>query len=267
MARHAILLTVAFRGGTIHSRVIGPEGRPWLVFCHGMGLDSDNMLALAEALAPDWRILLWDMPGHGASSLPEDYRISLFVEALEVAIDAAGATQPVLLGFSFGGIVAQYALAARPAAYRGLAAYGCFAPFHQSPPVPRAMIGAALLPYRLRSWRRIKGEFARRCAASNVGQAEVARALDRCSKPVFVAMAKALLESFAPQPALRFGCPLLILRGANDSNGALLEDAASGLIAAHPATCETIIADAGHCAHNDRPAEVAAALSQFLDHL
>lgn len=264
MAGHAILLTISFRNGSISARVLGPESRPWLTLCHGMGLDADNMLKLAEALSDEWRILLWDMPGHGASSIASDYSMSMFVDALETVIEAAGATQPVLLGFSFGGIIAQYALAKQPAAYKALIAYGCFAPFHQPPPVPRVMISAALLPYRLRSWARIKHEFADLCAESEAGRADVTRALEHTSKPVFIAMTRALLESFETQPSQRFDCPLLVIRGSHDSNHALLEKSAAGLIAAHPDAGEVVIENAGHCAHNDRPDAVAAAIRKFL---
>jgi pimeloyl-ACP methyl ester carboxylesterase len=229
-----------------------------------MGLDADNMLVLAAALSDEWRVLLWDMPGHGASSIATDYSMSMFVDALETVIKAAGATQPVLLGFSFGGIIAQYALAKQPATYKALIAYGCFAPFHQPPPIPRAMISAALLPYRIRSWARMKYDFADLCAESEAGRADVTRALERTSKPVFIAMTRTLLESFEAQPSLRFDCPLLVVRGSHDSNRALLEKSAAGLIAAHPDAGEVVVENAGHCAHNDRTDEVAAVLREFL---
>lgn len=243
--------------------VIGAAAAPWLVVSHGMGLDALNMRPLAERLSQDWRVLLWDMPGHGDSAPLARVGMESYADALEAVIASAGAEAPVLLGFSFGGMVSQYLAAREPRRHRALIAYGCFAPFHQPAPYGKLEIAAALTAYRLQSWARIREHFSQACALTQRGRAEIDRATARCSKPVFTAMARALLSSFKPR-AMRFNGYMLILRGADDSNRALLETAAAGLKAAHPHAKEVIIANAGHCAHDDRFEETAAAIEAFL---
>lgn len=264
MAGHADLLRVPFRDGFIACQVLGSAEAPWLVMCHGMGLDRQNMLPLAERFSADWRVLLWDMPGHGDSPQIPDTRIELFAEALAAVVDACEVRDAVLVGFSFGGTVAQYAVRNEPGQYRALIAYGCYAPFHQPAPVSRTLLGGVLAAYRLQSWARIKRDFAQACAISDAGQAETLRAVSRSSKAVFVGMVRALLESFRPEPNLDFALPLLLVRGAEDSNSVHLGIAAARVRAACPHALEVVVPQAGHCAHDDAFDAVAAALSGFL---
>jgi len=265
MAGDAILLTVPFARGDIACEVIGPEGAPWLILCHGMGLDRVNMAPLARKLAGAWRVLIWDMPGHGESSPRAFDQIDRYADACEAVIAAAGVVRPALVGFSFGGVLAQYLVARDPSRYRALVAYGCYAPFHQAPVAPPLLIKAVLARYRLRRWPRICADFARNCAITPQAQAEVLRAVSGTSKPVFLAMVRSLLTSFVPRPELRFTLPLLILRGAHDSNGPALQQGALALLASHPRAIERILLDAGHCAHDDQPGAVAQTIGSFLN--
>lgn len=264
MAGHAILLRAPFAGGEIAYEVIGPEGAPWLVLCHGMGLDRANMLPLARHLAGPCRVLVWDMPGHGESAAQAFDHMDQFADACEAVMAAAGVEWPALVGFSFGGVLAQYLVARDPGRYRALVAYGCYAPFHQAPVAPPLIITAILARYRLQRWPRICADFAKNCAITPQGQAEVLRAASATTKPVFLAMVRALLTSFVPRPDVRFGVPLFLLRGARDSNGPALQQGALGLRASHPRATERIVPDAGHCAHDDQPAATAQAIGDFL---
>ncbi len=267
MAGHAILLTVPFRDASLVCRTVGSANAPWLVMCHGMGLDSRNLLPLAERLAPEWRVLLWDMPGHGQSPPIKHYSMDTFADALIAILDALDVQKAVLFGFSFGGTAAQYAVRREPDRFRALIAYGCYAPFHQQPPIKRSQVGGVLALYRLLSWKRIQADFAQACAVTKTGQTEVARALARSSKAVFVGMVHALLESFKPEAHVTFDVPMLLIRGEQDVNAGQLAKAAAGLRAAHPCAQEVVIPNAGHCAHNDAFNAVADAVSSFLDPL
>lgn len=264
MAGHANLLRVPFHDGFLACQVLGPAEAPWLVLCHGLGLDSQNMLPLAERFSADWRVLLWDMPGHGDSPQILNTRIETFAEALATVVDACEVRDAVLMGFSFGGTVAQYAVRNEPGQYRALIAYGCYAPFHQPAPVSRTLIGGVIAAYRLQSWARIKRNFAQACAISDEGQAETMRAVSRSSKAVFVGMIRSLLESFRPEPDLDFALPLLLIRGEEDRNSVHLGKAAARLRAACPHAQEVVVPQAGHCAHDDAFDAVADALSSFL---
>lgn len=229
-----------------------------------MGLDRLNMRPIAEHFARDWQVLIWDMPGHGDAQAVSDYSMDALVGAMEQAMADAGATDPVIIGFSFGGCLAQHAVRRDPGRYRGLVAYGCYAPFHQSPPVPRWLIPAVAASYALQPWQRISRNFAKACAMSAKGQDEVERAVSRSSKATFVTMVRSLLRSFDSTSLVRFDMPLLVLRGIADEQRPATRRAAAALLGAHPHANSVVIAESGHCVHDDNLPAAIGAIGQFL---
>lgn len=246
-------------------RTLGPAQAPWLVLCHGMGLDAANMQGLAEALANRRRVLLWDMPGHGGTPAAKDCSArAMAAHGLRV-MDQAGVDRADFVGFSFGGVVAQIVAAQAPARVRSLVAYGCFAPFHQSPPLGPVQRVALLAAWRLLPWPSLRRQFAKACAATPHGQADVSRALEGTSKATLHAMSAALFDCFEPGAQVRFPMPLMLLRGALDTNAAALDSAWEGLMLHHSPRATHVIPAAGHCAHNDAPDATASAIAAFLD--
>lgn len=245
-------------------QALGPAGAPWVVICHGMALDGANMLGLAHTLAQDRRVLLWDMPGHGGTPAAPDCTASGMAAHCCQVMDQAGIAAADFVGFSFGGVVAQIIAAREPARVRSLVAYGCFAPFHQPPPLGTLQRKALLAAWRLQSWPQLQRQFASACAVTLHGQAAVAEAMAGTSKGIFLAMSAALFDCFVPRPDLRFAMPLLLLRGAQDSNAAALAKAWDALGRYHSPIFQRVIADAGHCAHNDQPEATAEAIAAFL---
>lgn len=246
------------------SQAIGPEGAPWVVLCHGMALDAANMRGLADVLARERRVLLWDMPGHGGTPAAQDCSAASMAAHCCKVLDEAGIAAADFVGFSFGGVVAQIIAASEPARVRSLVAYGCFAPFHQPPPLGTLQRKALLAAWRLQSWPQLQRQFASACAVMPCGQAAVAKAMEGTDKDVVLAMSAALFECFVPQPDTRFSMPLLLLRGAHDANAAALAKAWDALGKHHSPIFQRVIADAGHCAHNDQPEATAEAIAAFL---
>lgn len=77
-----------------------------LVLLHGWGLHGGLFRALADRLAPHFRLHLVDLPGHGRSTLPEgDYTL----EAVAAYIAAHVPADAAWLGWSLGGRVALMA--------------------------------------------------------------------------------------------------------------------------------------------------------------
>jgi 3-oxoadipate enol-lactonase/4-carboxymuconolactone decarboxylase len=91
---------------TSHYRLTGADGKPVLMLSHSLGQDHGMWDAQADALTPYFRVLRYDIRGHGASSvLPGDYRIEdLGRDALALA-DALGIERFAFCGLSLGGMV------------------------------------------------------------------------------------------------------------------------------------------------------------------
>jgi pimeloyl-ACP methyl ester carboxylesterase len=92
----------------------GGRGAP-VVLIHGVGLDATIWEAQAVALAERYRVVAYDMLGHGRSAHPPGARtLGDFVTQLSELLDALGLGRVALVGFSMGGLVARAFAAAYP---------------------------------------------------------------------------------------------------------------------------------------------------------
>ena len=83
---------------------VGREDAPAVVFLHSLGSDGSMWAPQAEALAPDYRVVLPDMRGHGASDAPSGpYSMARLVADVTAIADAAGIDRFHLCGLSIGG--------------------------------------------------------------------------------------------------------------------------------------------------------------------
>jgi pimeloyl-ACP methyl ester carboxylesterase len=257
---------VDVHGVEIAIRTSGDSSKPWLVVCHGMALSSDEFLLLAEQLSDRWRILLWDMPGHGHSgALPDEINAEFMAEILAGLMLQRGIETAVLLGFSFGGIVAQYYARNHPSRLDGLILHACFAPFSQLPLLPSIAIRPVVfLTFETKSWAKVRAQFAKSCVSGISARKTAERSIDRLGKKGFLAMSRALLKSFQPDSSFRINCPLLLISGASDINGPRLRIAQAALMTVADGADRVVIPNATHCAHIEQPLEFAKAVDEFL---
>jgi len=107
---------LTIHGRSVAYRLLGAEANPLVVMAHPLGMTQavwDDVLA---RLLPRYRVLTWDLPGHGASQAwPVDggdiTPADLALEALALA-DHAGAERFHFVGTSIGGVVGQQLIAA-----------------------------------------------------------------------------------------------------------------------------------------------------------
>ena len=109
------------RGLQLHLRTWSAEGTP-LVFIHGFGNDSHVWDLTAPLVAPHYRTLAFDLPGHGDSDNdPEQlYDPESLSHSLECGLDALGIERVVLVGHSLGGRVAMHFAVRNPGRMAGL---------------------------------------------------------------------------------------------------------------------------------------------------
>lgn len=89
--------------------VTGPEDAPVLMFCHALGGDRSMWDSQVEALSSAYRILRYDLRGHGRSAIFEgDFSLEdLASDALNV-LDHYGISRMHFCGLSLGGMVGQW---------------------------------------------------------------------------------------------------------------------------------------------------------------
>lgn len=102
-------------GRSVAYRLLGAEALPLVVLAHPLGMTQAVWDDVLPALLPRYRVLTWDLPGHGASQAwPADggdiTPAALAAEALALA-DHAGAARFHFAGTSIGGVVGQQLVA------------------------------------------------------------------------------------------------------------------------------------------------------------
>ncbi|XQU68954.1 hypothetical protein OJJOAM_001685 [Cupriavidus sp. H18C1] len=92
---------------TLHARIDGTEG-PWVVLCHGLACDHTLWDATAAHLAPRYRVLRYDLRGHGGSDAPVGpYSMLRMADDLVALMDGLDVPQAHFIGISLGGMIGQ----------------------------------------------------------------------------------------------------------------------------------------------------------------
>ncbi|MFC1926116.1 alpha/beta fold hydrolase [Chloroflexota bacterium] len=82
------------------------KGHP-LVLIHGGGLDSGSWRSQTAYLSEKYRVITYDIRGHGRTEVPEgSYSMDDYVEDLRQLLDRLEVQQTYLAGFSIGGYIA-----------------------------------------------------------------------------------------------------------------------------------------------------------------
>ena len=105
-------------GVRLHYRDLAGENGPVLVFLHGFTASSLDWAPLLPELGRVGRVLLLDLPGHGLTDAPREYRAdtTAYVALVAAFVAALRLERYVLVGSSMGGLVAwRHALQRDPA--------------------------------------------------------------------------------------------------------------------------------------------------------
>nr|WP_289125802.1 alpha/beta fold hydrolase [uncultured Halomonas sp.] len=110
MAFHTI------NGRSVAYRLLGSEVNPLIVLAHPLGMSQAVWDDVIPALLPRYRVLTWDLPGHGASQAVSGTQITPADLAEEVLalVALAGVQRFHFAGTSIGGVVGQQLVAAHP---------------------------------------------------------------------------------------------------------------------------------------------------------
>jgi 3-oxoadipate enol-lactonase / 4-carboxymuconolactone decarboxylase len=103
-------MPVIAAGGLRHYyRIDGADDRPVLILSHSLGCDHSQWDPQAAAFAPHFRVLRYDIRGHGATDAPAgDYSIEMLARDALALADALGVAQFAWCGLSLGGMIGQW---------------------------------------------------------------------------------------------------------------------------------------------------------------
>lgn len=252
---------------------VGGEG-PSLVLVHGYGGSAWNWAELAPLLTGR-RLLVPDLPGHGASSpLPAARTLTAYADVLSAVCEAEGADRVDVVGHSLGGVVALRLAERRPELVRRLV-LAAAAGISTSTRLAEAFITVVgvLKPARLagrRVARVARRPFLRRLVfgpleVSNtdaLGERAVHGFLRASTLHADALGAGLALAADDPRQELdRVRCPVLVLWGARDRQVPLDDGFEYARRLRAPLR---VIADCGHLLIGERPDAVARAIEEFL---
>ena len=100
---------VDLSGHRTYYRLEGRTDRPVIVLCHVLGLDHSMWDPQVPDLIERFRVLRYDLRGHGASDAPAgDYRVADLGGDAVALLDALGLDRVIWCGQSLGGMVGQW---------------------------------------------------------------------------------------------------------------------------------------------------------------
>lgn len=255
--------TLDRQGCKLHFWLSGAEGKPLLVFTHGATIDHrmfDEQLPLVEA---DYRVLTWDMRGHGESRpMGTAYTVAGAVEDLIAILDFVGAKQAVFIGQSTGGYVNQEMVFRHPERVAALVMVDCICITFKLSALESFMVGISAPLMRMYPYKTLVKQSVDASSIKPAVRESLMQATSVLGKDDFVTIMAGVAKCIHYEPDYHITQPMLIVRGDQDKLGNIAKDAP--LWAARDKAKLVIIPDAGHVSNQDNPAFFNRVMLEFL---
>ncbi len=113
-------------GRRVHFRVDGPQDAPWVTLAHALTQHAGLLDEVAAGLAGRFRVLRYDMRGHGASeATPPPYTLATLADDALALWDHLEIERSHWVGLALGGMVGLHLAARDPLRLRSLVACSC----------------------------------------------------------------------------------------------------------------------------------------------
>jgi 3-oxoadipate enol-lactonase len=252
--------------GTVSYRTDGTKG-PWVTFITGIANDISMWDSQVPALAGEFRVLRYDLPGQGGTPPSKDaVTIESLVQDLLVLWDSLGIKSSHLAGLGLGGAVAQAAAIEHPDRIDRLVPCCCRAQmvpefaalWHQLIGTVKEKGMEPIVEPTLERW--FPESFRRANPAVMDG---VRKMIRRTTVEGYVGCASAFLGLGLEERLPRIKARTLYLSGADDHRGGP-PPLMAGLAARVPGARHVSVPDAAHIANVQNPPRFNRILVDFL---
>ncbi|PJG54208.1 alpha/beta hydrolase [Bradyrhizobium forestalis] len=239
-----------------------------LIFLHGIGGAARAWRQQLATFGDRFRAIAWDMPGYGGSAPLTSVSIAALAKALQQFIEQLGASRPILIGHSIGGMIVQKWLGQSPKLARALVLAQTSPAFGKADgDWQKSFIAARLGPLD-------RGETMKSLAPSLVKELvgddpdpngmEVAReCMGSVPEASYRAMMLALIGFDQRSTLGNISVPTLLLSGSKDNNAPAPMMAKTATYI--PGAEYVELAGVGHLANLERPDAFDEALGRFLN--
>jgi pimeloyl-ACP methyl ester carboxylesterase len=244
-------------GVNVYYEVHG-DGPPVLL-SHGYSATAQMWTGQHAALGAKYRVITWDMRGHGKTDSPGDqaaYSEAQTVDDMAAILDANGVDRAVIGGLSLGGYMSLAFYLKYPERTRALMLFDT-GPGYRN---PKAREGWNETAYQRAARFEEQGLDALGGSAEvRVSQHRSAEGLARAARGMLAQFDSRVMECLE-----HIAVPTLVLVGANDTPFLAATDYMANKI---PGATRVVIDDAGHASNIDQPAAFNDAVLEFLDSL
>ncbi|MEU8246796.1 4-carboxymuconolactone decarboxylase [Nonomuraea sp. NPDC048916] len=239
----------------LHCRVDGPDGAPLLVLGPSLGTTLDVWRPQLATLTREWRVLRYDLPGHGGSpAAPAGLTVDDLAQAV---LDLVEDTRFAIGGISLGGAIATTIAAREPGRVLSLvlcctaARFGEPGPWHERAATVRAEGVASLAPVLATRW-----------FTPGFDGGWVVDMLGQVDSESYAACCEALAGCDLTGRLGAITAPTLVVAGADDP--ATPVGQAVTLATGIPEALLKVVPGAAHLASVERAGDVTAAIGDHL---
>ncbi len=232
---------------------------PAILLSHGYSATSRMWAGQVEALRDRYRVIVWDMRGHGESDSPEEqeqYSEAATVADMAAILDACGVERAVIGGLSLGGYMSLAFHLAYPQRTRALMLFDT-GPGYRNPKGREAWNATAFR----------RAEALEREGLAALGQGAEVRIAQHRSAAGLAKAARGMLAQFDSRvidSLEHIRVPTLVLVGELDEP---FLGATEYMAAKIPGAKKVVIPQAGHAANIDQPDAFNRAVLEFLESL
>jgi pimeloyl-ACP methyl ester carboxylesterase/ketosteroid isomerase-like protein len=252
--RRTAVPTIDRDGVSIHYQTHGAG--PPLLLSHGYGATCRMWDGQIAAFADRYRVIVWDMRGHGQSGDPSDpalYSQALTVGDMAAVLEACGVGQAMVGGLSLGGVMSLAFHLAYPERVRALMLFDTGPGFRN--PEPRRQWNERA-EARARDLEAKGLADSRGGAETRLGRHRSAQGLAGAARGMLAQQDSSLIDTLT-----RVAVPTLVLVGSEDTHFLVAADYMAGKI---PGARKAVIPGAGHAANIDQPEAFNRAVEEFL---
>ena len=253
--------------GTFYT-LTGPAGAPVVALIHGLGLNNACWQWLAPVLETRFRVLRYDLIGHGRSANPiGKATLKMLADQLARLLDHIGVEKAAVIGFSLGGMIARRFAQDYPTRTQALVVL--HSPHRRSETAQAAILArveqaraegpGATVEAALDRW------FTPAFRTANPDMMQLVRGWVLANDPaiypaLYLVFAEGIADVIAPTPPLH--CPTLVITGDEDfGNG---PEMARAIAAEIPGATALILPGLRHMALAEDPPAINAPVLSFL---
>ena len=239
---------------------------PLVLFLGGLGQTRTAFDHQIRALRDDYRCVVWDMPGYGASAPVDQLTYPFLADSAAALIGTLGEASAHVVGLSMGGQIAMHLTLRHPERVRSLSLLDTSPAFGLNGTDPEEWKAQRLGAFDAGETTLTIAEPVHRMLmgpdVSDAAVAEAVASMSRITTPAFRIAVECLTTHDVSARLGEIAVPTIVLNGDLDEETPV--SYAEAIVAGIPGATLQIIAGAGHITNLETPDVVNAALRAHL---